>query len=185
MEQLKSKVKGLRCKNAWCRSFVPELSFYSVMTEDAVRSGLASWQPLYHREEIAQKIILQGRKIFGILILLGQTELLLKFVEAGQLEDAKLPFRQDALVQDIHLSAEEASDFHEKQWELVAPTFSRGTLTRQFDKNTVMPFVEIREVGEGGFGKVCEVKLKSDHQELGDIFPQKVSCTVQCTVPCR
>jgi hypothetical protein len=184
MDQLKTKIKNLRRKNAARHSFVPELSFYSVMTEDAVRSVLTSWPP-YHRDEIAQKIIPRGRKIFGILILLGQIELLSKFVEIDQLEDAKLPFRQDTLVQDIHLSPEEARDFHEKQWELTAPTFARGTLNRRFDVNTVMPFVENREVGEGCFGKVCEVMLRPDHQELGDNFPPKVRLTAQCTIRCR
>jgi hypothetical protein len=173
MDRLKSEIKNLRRRNALRHYYVPESSFFKVMTEDRIHQALIE-SPSYQREEIVGKVFQRGRKIFGILILLNQAVQLSKFIEADQFDDAKLPFKEGFLVEDIHLSNEEAKDFHERQWELIAATFSRGTLNRHLEENTILPFTEDKEIGKGHFGKVYEVTLDPGHQELGEFFPGKV-----------
>lgn len=172
MDQLKSTIKNLRRKNASHRWFIPDLLFSSVITEDAIREALVDW-PSYQREETVEKVK-RGKKIFCILILLGHAAQLAKFIEADQLEDTKLPFKSEILIQEIHLSEEEARDFDERQWELVAPTFRRSTLNRRLGEGAILPFTQHKWIGKGAFGDVYEVTLDPSHQELGEIFPEKV-----------
>jgi len=181
MDQVKSAIKELRCKNAYRHWFVPELAFYSVITEDAIRGALA--ESLIHpsqREEVVQKVSQRGKKIFGILVLIDHAAQLSKFIEADQLEDAKLPFKVETLSHDIQLSKEEAKDFDEKQWELIAPTFHRGTLNRRLEEDAVLPFTQDRRIGRGAFGTVYEAVLDSRHQELNHKFPEKVLSGCSC-----
>lgn len=96
MDQLKSNIKNLRRKNVSHRWFIPELLFSSVMTEDAIRRALVDW-PSYQREETVRKVE-RGKKIFGILILIGYAAQLSNFIEADQLEDTKLPFSLEVLI---------------------------------------------------------------------------------------
>ncbi len=105
------------------------------MTETVIRSALAdSSVPSYQREEVVKKGFPRGIKVFGILILSDCPNRVSKFIEMGHLEDAKLPFKTGLIFEYIGLPKEEANDFQERQWELIAPTFTRGTLRRQFEK---------------------------------------------------
>ena len=174
MEQLrlKSKIRDLRRKNALHDSFIPQSLFYSVMTEHAIRGALVNWSS-YQREEVVQKVFQCGKKIFGILLLLGHTALLSKFIEADQL-DTKLPFTAETLTHDVQLSNEEAEDFEERQWEFMAPTFCRGTLNRRLSDSAVLPFTQDKRIGKGAFGTVYETVLDPSHQGLDTTFPEKV-----------
>lgn len=145
------------------------------MTEATIRSALADTSvPVYQREEVVSKIFQHGIKVFGTLVLLSCPNLVSKFIEMGQLEDGKLPFQLNTLITIVELSMEEAESFHEKQWEFIAPAFIRGTLHRKFEEDIILPFVEESNIGGGAFGDIYETILNPDHQELGDMFPQKV-----------
>ncbi|KAL4966989.1 kinase-like domain-containing protein [Aspergillus stella-maris] len=141
------------------------------MTDDLIRKALVETPP-YQRKEIVQRISQQGRKIFGILVLLGLSSRVTDFIESRQLYDERLPFRQDVLIQDVGLAEDEASDFHERQWELTAPVFSHGTLHQNVADNTVMPFVVDKEIGQGSFGHVYQVSIDLDHQGHDGLFPR-------------
>lgn len=144
------------------------------MTEATIRSALADTSvPVYQREEVVSKIFQHGIKVFGTLVLLSCPNLVSKFIEMGQLEDGKLPFQLNTLITIVELSMEEAESFHEKQWEFIAPAFIRGTLHRKFEEDIILPFVEESNIGGGAFGDIYETILNPDHQELGDMFPQK------------
>lgn len=176
MDQLRSDIRSLRRQNAAKHRYIPETLFFKLITKDAIFQSLATLPP-YHREEITQRVFEHGRKIFGTLILIsivGIAEMLSKFIEADQLEDARLPFSNDVLRKNIHLSEMEGADFYEQQWELIAPKFRRGTLNRPLAGDTVLPFTKETWIGKGSFGIVYEVVLDPDHQELGTVFPAKV-----------
>lgn len=175
MSNLKSQIKKLRLENTSFRHFVPELLFYALIQEDAIRRALADLliDP-FQQDELAQRIFQHGRKIFGILILINKAACVSKFVEANVLEDAKLPFKKDDLMQEVKLSLEEAEKYDKKQWELIAPVFYRGTLSRRFQERTILPFMQDELIGMGAFGDVYKTTLHESHQELRQFFPQKV-----------
>lgn len=173
MNQLKSEIKHLRRQNASHRYYIPESSFFKLITEEVIRRSLAT-SPSYQRDEIVQRVLDRGRKIFGILALIDCTAELSKFIDVDQLQDTRLPFKKETLIQDVHLSSAEAEDFFERQWELTAPTFYRGTLHRCLPNNTVLPFPKEKKIGRGSFGTVYEVTLDPGHQELDNVFPERV-----------
>ncbi|OTB07425.1 hypothetical protein M426DRAFT_20126 [Hypoxylon sp. CI-4A] len=174
MNELRSRIKKLRRVSTSRRWYVPELLFRALMTQSAIHSALAdSSVPSYQRAELTEKIFKHGMKVFGVLVFLDEKDLISKFIEVGQLDDAKLPFSRDLLVGYVKLPEEVADDIQEKQWEFIAPIFTRGTLHRQFDNDIILPFVQESEIGGGAFGDVYETTLDAEHQELGDIFPQK------------
>jgi hypothetical protein len=175
MDKLKSILKGLRRQNAAQHWYIPSLSLEAVMTIDAIREALVdSAVPRYHQQETLDRVYKQGVKIFAILLLLGSPNQLSLFIEADQLDDAKLPLKAETLFKEIHLPQEVADDFAEKQWELIVPTFRCGTLNRRLGANTVLPFTQDKRIGKGAFGTVYEVVIDEDHQAPGVLFPHIV-----------
>ena len=175
---LKLRIRALYCESKSWRWFIPDLAFYSVMTEDGIRGALSNIQThrnTFQQEEIAQKVFQQGRKIFGILVLLDQATYVSQFIEADELEDTRLPFKQNILINDIGLPSLDAIEFEKKQWDLLAPTFYRGTLNRRFRDRTILPFVHDEPIGKGNFGTVYETELAKTHQVLSESFPERVS----------
>ncbi|KAN0110019.1 Protein kinase-like domain containing protein [Hyaloscypha variabilis] len=174
MSNLRSQIKGIRLESTSFRFFVPELSFYALMQEDAIRSALADGLiDSFQQEELAQRIFQHGRKIFGILVLVKKAASVSKFVEANLLEDAKLPFKKGDLTQEVKLSLDEAEKFEKKQWELLAPVFYRGTLNRRFQERIILPFKQEERIGNGAYGNVYKTVLPERHQELMQFFPQQ------------
>ncbi|KAI1116755.1 kinase-like protein [Nemania sp. NC0429] len=176
MDKLRSVVKGLRRQNAAGHYYIPKLPLDAAMTMDAIRDALIDSKiPRYYQQETLDRVRKQGVKIFATLLLLGYPNQLSLFIEADQLDDAKLPLKAETLIEEIHLSEEIANDFAEKQWELAVPTFRRGTLNRRLGANTVLPFTQDKRIGKGAFGTVYEVVIDEDHQAPGVSFPHTIA----------
>ncbi|KAI8628748.1 kinase-like protein [Xylariaceae sp. FL1651] len=176
MDNLKSAIKGLRRQNIAGYYYIPYRSLIAAMTADAIRDAfIDSSIPRYYQEETLNRVCKQGVKIFATLLLLGYPNHLSLFIEADQLDDAKLPLKAETLFEEIHLPKEVANDFAEKQWELIVPTFQRGTLNRRFGANVVLPFTQDKRIGKGAFGTVYEVTIDEDHQAPGDSFPRIIA----------
>ncbi|KAI0193439.1 kinase-like protein [Astrocystis sublimbata] len=156
MDKLKSNIKRLRRQNAAGHYYIPSRSLAAVMSVDAVRVAfIDSAIPRYQQEETLNRVCKQGIKIFATLLLLGCPNHLSFFIEADQLDDAKLPFKSE--------------------WELIVPTFRRGTLNRRFGAHAVLPFTQDKRIGKGAFGTVYEVAIDEDHQAPGDLFPHIIA----------
>ncbi|CAI4215616.1 unnamed protein product [Parascedosporium putredinis] len=105
------------------RDFIPQLLFNSAVTKAVIRDGVSTVPDyVYQAKTLADTIASTGKKVFGILLLNDQMDLLLKFVEADYL-DAKLPFSVASLTKVVGLSDDEAGLFEQAQWGLISPTF--------------------------------------------------------------
>ncbi|KAI0549992.1 kinase-like protein [Xylaria curta] len=176
MDKLKSTIKGLRRRNVAGHYYIPSRCLSAAMTVDVISNAfLDSTIPRYHQEETLDQLCKQGTKIFAILLLLGCPNHLSLFIEADQLDDAKLPLEAETLREEIHLPKEVAADFTEKQWELIVPTFRCGTLNRRFRENIVLPFTKEKRIGKGAFGTVFEVVIDENHQPVGSSFPLTIA----------
>ncbi|KAG9506469.1 hypothetical protein J7337_003452, partial [Fusarium musae] len=168
MDQLKTNIKGLRRKNASQRWYIPERSLLAVMTEDAINNTLErSTIPSHQHAETLQRVVESGRRIYSILALLDFYQYLANFIEGDQLDDAKLPFRIDTL-QTLEIPEEDAKDFEDKQWELLAPVFRRGTLNRRLDESLILPFTQEKRIGKADAApKVArkEFHIKGHHHK--------------------
>ncbi|KAF9771363.1 hypothetical protein IL306_010990 [Fusarium sp. DS 682] len=92
---------------------------------------------------------------------------MMNFIEDDQLQpdrlDHKLPFSLQAL-EDMTMKPIDATRFHEKQWEVIAPVFKPFVLRRQFANDTILPFRSEVKLGQGGFGDVYRIIIDSAHQ---------------------
>jgi hypothetical protein len=173
INDLKSRLKDLRRENADHRWFIPQLSLYEALSEDAIQKALQdSGTKLYQLDEIVKHIITDGMKIFAILVLTDQVARTSKLIEEGEFHDQRLPFNLDILGKQLSLPS--AKDFYERQWELTAPTFHRGTIHKSLDNRSILPFARDKRIGNGAFGTVYEIELDHDHQQLEGQFQYKV-----------
>lgn len=170
---LRRSLRKLRCRNAWGLYFIPEKRLRETITSKTVQeSMLTAGIPPHKVEELAKNVLQQGVKIFCILVLIDQVPAIMKFVELYEFEDRRLPLDKRVL-KDV-LAPDAIEDFEERQRELLAPTFSRGTIHKFLDKDVVLPFVKDEEIGKGAFGVVSEIALMPDHQDLEDVFQRRV-----------
>lgn len=174
------------------RDFIPQLLFNSAVTKAVIRDGVSTVPDyVYQAKTLADTIASTGKKVFGILLLNDQMDLLLKFVEADYL-DAKLPFSVASLTKVVGLSDDEAGLFEQAQWGLISPTFRRSTINKRFELGTILPFVKVKDselarghvqspfakvkddqLARGNFGIISVLRLCGEHQEVGDPFPEQ------------
>ena len=117
-----------------------------------------------HREEAVQTILAGARKTFAILVIIHQVSRITAFMNRDQLLtstiDDKLPF---SLSQLQEIMRHDADEFYEKQWEFIAPVFSRMRAHRLLDDDTILPFTNSTLLGVGGFGRVYETIIHPQH----------------------
>lgn len=170
---LLSTLENLRCKNAQRRWFIPERRLHESLTKDVIQAAMqAASVELYKVPELAEHILQRGVKIFAVLVLIGSTSTITKFAEKHEYHDSRLPFVVEFL--QTVLSPAAARRFEERQWEVMAPQFNRGTIHRLLDDDIVLPFMKEEDLGEGSFGAVFKIELNHDHQNFENIFQGKV-----------
>jgi hypothetical protein len=185
MAQLQTLIESLRCKVDIGDSkndsnndgfFVPQQQLYKLMTRDVILDAVKGCDDIlvYHVDSIVEKVVRGGVRVFSILIIIGKEKFISHFIERDDLQrsrlDDKLPFSADTL-QSIIPDTDAAGNFYKRQWEFVAPVFSRNVLHRSLSSKIRLPFVQNKKIGEGGFGVVYEIKLHPDHQRLA-LLPQ-------------
>jgi hypothetical protein len=174
---LARSIRNLRRRNAHNKPYIPLRSLYKILTLDRVceelKEAAIDW---YHVEEVSRQIVKDGRRIFAILVLINRVSHVKTFLERDRLQDCLLPFNVQGLRNFEDEDRTFAVEFHSRQWELLAPCFSRGTICRQVDERCPLPFCKEKMVGDGAFGTVHEISLDADHQSPGDGFPKRVSC---------
>ncbi|KAG8528268.1 uncharacterized protein KY384_007185 [Bacidia gigantensis] len=170
MESLRSKIEYLRYQNenAHGRHFIPHEDFVQLMTRENVHDVLEeSSIERYSIEETAETIFKRAARIFGILVLTGQPEFILRFIKGGGHQrsclDDNLPYSLDTLL-GIFEDDIMARKFHERQKEFAVPIFDRSALPRDVKAEITMPFLEDCHIGSGGFGNVYKIKISPSHQ---------------------
>ena len=179
MNALMKSLYDARVKNIDSRYFIPDRALRDILSEEAVYDHVQTMavEP-YHRREIIEAIANRGKRLFAILILLGEESSLVKFMERDQMAkeydlDSRLPLTLKDL-QMILGSGTTASLFYEKQWELLPPYFCEDKSHRLFHEDTVFPFVGIERLTEGGFGEVSKVTLNEAHHGFSEAEGEKV-----------
>lgn len=178
MEELRAQIVSKREQNVERRHFLPQQALYNLMGEVLVTKAVReAGIKAYDVGEITKEIMKGARKIFAILVIIRQPQSILTFIQDDQLQsslDHKLPFPLRKL-QELLPSASLGQEFYEKQWEFAAPVFTKRLLPRVLEDDIILPFVEDKEVGEGGFGVVHIIKVELHHQSLGQLTQQNVS----------
>jgi hypothetical protein len=165
MNDPRAGIRALRTKNCQGRYFIPEFPYLAYMTPETIKQALlkGGTEP-WKLDELVTVIAEGAQKIMGILILIRQEKLFIKFVEEHQGDtrtmNAQLPFTQGQLP---FLESDIAEEFVETQWMFIAPTFAPRLTHRFFVNDTVLPFVAESSLDEGGFGRVFLVKVHAGY----------------------
>ena len=178
MEELRAQIVNKREQNVEKRHFLPQQALYDLMGEVLVKQAVREAGINAHDVgEITKEIMKGARKIFAILVVIRQPQSILSFIQDDQFQsslDHKLPFPLGKL-RELLPSASLGQEFYEKQWEFAAPVFTKRLLPRVLEDDMILPFVEDKEVGEGGFGVVHTIKVELHHQNFGQLPQQNVS----------
>jgi hypothetical protein len=178
MEELRAQIVSKREQNVERRYFLPQQALYELMDEVLVEKAVRGAGIEAHNvREVTKEIMKGAQKIFAILLIIRQPQSILAFIQDDQLQsslDHKLPFSLGKL-QKLLASAIFGQEFYEKQWEFAAPVFSKRLLPRVLQDDIILPFVEDKEGGEGGFGVVHIIKVEPYHRSFGQLVSWRLS----------
>ncbi|KAK6337821.1 hypothetical protein TWF696_001300 [Orbilia brochopaga] len=161
--------RGASEGEADARKFMPLQLLYKLLTKEEIENAVSAsitkddGIPFYQEADTVSWIVANGKRIFAILVVLGNQEHLIpKFIEHDfETFDEKLPFPLD-LLQKVVPSI--ATEFHKKQWEFVSPIWSKNVIHRELPPDIRLPFVYNKKIDAGGFGDIYEIRLHPDHQ---------------------
>lgn len=175
LEISRELIRSRRCANIESRRFIPCEVVHEIATETNISNILRECQtPSQTITELAQAVIDGACMIFLVLIWIKEPTKILKFVNHDQFRqkgdrlDSKLPFPAQEL-RDIIGNTSIADDFHEAQWELAIPTFSRRSIPRVLHDDIVLPILEDEVKGRGGFGEIHRTRFHRSHLHVAGI----------------
>lgn len=179
--EIKDLLEWANCKQV---CFISPKSLADTMQEQWVRRALQHYAIEFQDvDELAIIILRQALKVFGILILTDNVQLLGKFYSHGILHDDKLPLNDSMLGVLIPENGGNAKhrrgDILNEQWKFLAPSFSPSVLHQEFKDEIILPFIKNDHIGRGTFGDVYKIEIHRDylpHHSPEDI-PLPVSST--------
>jgi hypothetical protein len=171
IRSLRRQLQNCRVRSESGQYFIPDMSIISLITSSAVQYAVSELQcNADERIGLADRIYEEGKKVFAILILMGEEDSVIKFRNHRFLDD-KLPLsEEDAQA----VSASFGAAFADYQWELLPETFTPRMWEnhQEFGLKKILPFIERPQyVGEGGFGEVVKIKILPSLQAF---YPQMV-----------
>lgn len=123
-------------------------------------------------DELAHNVVHSKSVIFGVLVCIRQVRHILSFVGTDSYgdepshSDHKIPFSLENLIRVLPTTV--AREFFEKQWEFVAPVFSKNILHRRLERQTILPFLDEEPLDQGGFGLVNRITIHGAHQKFSN-----------------
>ncbi|KAJ4355614.1 uncharacterized protein N0V89_003634 [Didymosphaeria variabile] len=183
MPSLRADIKALRCQvDGDSKYFVPHQDLFQLLTLDAIRSSLSVAKSISPErlQGLSQKIFVSARRVYAILVLGGNEQEIIRFIENDNLQNSPIDHRLPISREDLETLVPKISgEFYEKQWEFCAPIFIKETEHRILDMFTVLPFVKQEFIASGGFGIVYRLQLHPSHQDAAWMgfesrFPEKV-----------
>lgn len=156
--------------------FIPIRELQQVLEEGIIKQTLQerNVEP-YRRAEAVQSVLCGGSRTFGILCIISREIRVVEFVrQDGFLRtnlDSRLPYEEHELKRII---PDDYREFYDTQWAFSAPIFGSNLQHRILHDKCILPFQEIEEKGEGGFGVVSKVSLPGKHQAIWSSDKEKV-----------
>jgi hypothetical protein len=150
----------------------------AAITKESVQAELP-WTGRVFQRGLSKKVVLQAKKVFAILVLIGEALAIADLVKEG-LTDEDLPFsRQRGELNYIIVSTRgklfhsfqawkrkaQVDNFLEKQWVVQAPVLDTTGKHFILDQNCALPFPQIEEVERGPTSTVYRGTIHRSHQQ--------------------
>jgi hypothetical protein len=180
MNPLRVEIMNLRRRNTMGQLYVPHGPLLRLLTEAAIRSALLHEKVSRWRVRKITSSILHGKqKAFAILVFSGHGKSVVKLIEADGLQhsplDHMLPLDYDKL-QDIFGESVPARHFYDEQWQFLSPILSESVHRQTIDSRLALPFIDERQLGAGGFGRVIWTQIDDSHHTF-DTARWKAVCS--------
>lgn len=167
LEEIKLRIRSKKENAAGqgVRKFMPRDRLQKLLTIDEIASTLTDpvlHIPQHKLGDTRDILFREGIRIFAILLELNLEKKLVAFIEHDLLDSA-LPL----LINDLEtVIPEAASSFETLQWDYLAYRFRRGQYHRRVKPKEILPYIEEKKIGGGGFSSVYKVLVHSAHQNL-------------------
>jgi hypothetical protein len=170
MDDLRTVLLQHEAENFDHKTFIPFSVLREVVTEHAISSLLRTTNiEVYHHNEIIRTVLSRGLRLFSILIVVGETESIQKFIEADHATqpdlDSKLPFDDEAL-KETWADGDKRKLFIRKQWMFLSPFIEADQAHRRLSDRAILPYTAKEKIGAGGYGNVYKVKLVASQHSL-------------------
>lgn len=160
----KKSLQALEVDGLDGRSFIPDIQLDHLMTLRAIQATIEerckdSGQD-YELEKLAHEILDHSKKIFAILVLMKEENLIQDFIHKR--------YRDSSLLHsnEIPATVKDSKKFQRKKWMFLAPIFEAGDIHRELDARTIVPIVSQSRIGSGASGIVYKVELYRVQQKL-------------------
>lgn len=147
------------------RKFMPRNCLQQLLTTEVVASALTNPEfgiAQHKLQDTADIVIREGTSVFSILLELNLEKRLVTFIENDMLDSA-LPLHTTDLEAII---PEAVATFETLQWDYLAYRFRKGQYHRKIKPKEILPYLEEKRIGGGGFSSVFKVLVHSAHQDL-------------------
>lgn len=160
----KKSLKALKVDVLDGRSFIPDAELDNLMTLRAILATIKerceNAGREYELEKLAHEIFAHSKKIFAILILIGEENLIRNFIHER--------YRDSSLLHssEIPTTMKDPERFQKKKWKFLAPIFEARDFHREFSAGTIIPIVSESVLSGGDGGMVSKVELHQTQQKL-------------------
>lgn len=170
---LQIEISKLRHECPDGRWFICPKELSVLLTEERIGEVVReSNVPVIQHPDVTELIFKEAKMLLGILIWVGASHDVLKFIERGEL-DKQLPLEVNR-VAEIEPSI--AAAFLECQWSFIPPIFRKemSGYHCRFREQEILPIIGQWSLGTGNVGVVDKIELLPTAQ---NIFPDSV-CSV-------
>jgi hypothetical protein len=174
MTTLQQRIAALRVSGIH-GDFIPQKRLSNLLSENEILEELR--QNDYPPEDLSEStkiLVKEGKKVFAILVEIGEVKHTADFLSASML-DGKLPAKEGDL--DHFCESSLVIKFLKFQWDYLAPLWGDGSSSHKIlEPRTILPFTREDFLSEGSFGKAFIVTLKATHQGFFDYTDDDVCC---------
>lgn len=122
--------------------------------------------------DLVKFILKRAPKIFAILVDMRQPDLITRF-QRQDFGQEKLPI-QPASAKELLQEKRSISNFCDKQWWFIAPTFTKERFRYKFSKFHRLPFTATGKDRNPGASHYSKVREKSIHVDHVHLWPEQV-----------
>ena len=159
-------VLAVRQKSSKGTHFISFPDLHEALPRSTIKREVEYFCSQQHQiPSIVDLIHRNGLRVFAILVLLRQEELILDFIESlDDQVDNKLPFEQ---AQISRVSSRVSTGFcSEVQWELIPHLFHSGGFHRKILNDVILPYIQEGRLDEGSGGEIYKCDIAGGQHRL-------------------
>lgn len=170
MSDICTELDNLEIENYEHKFFIPLNKLEQLFTRERIVTLLQQHDvEFYLRIEVTNAVLKNGLRLFATLASIRYIKSITRFLESdyfsGGQFDSKLPL-SEASLQTILRDSERCVQFSRKQWRFVAPVLREDQSHRELDDRTILPFLSLTPIRDGGFAKVFKVRVDASHHQI-------------------